>query len=147
MNFQTTAVFDFQMARSRPFPNKIEPVFTALLQHSPFECLYICHWIRVLIELFFLSRFDLQMRRKRTRNHPHPHPLKNKLHESKLVLYNHRHNHSNTSSQQLSLNPRLNRFPRGLLLNQQHNLWLWRGRHGWGTASKRRHKESCLVVR
>ena len=31
MNFQTTAVFDFQMARSPPFPNKMEPVLTALL--------------------------------------------------------------------------------------------------------------------
>lgn len=121
---------------SDPFyPNKMVP------QHSPFECLYVRHK-----STSFLYRFDRRMRRKRT-NRPHPHPLKNKLHVSKLVLYNHKHSHCSNNSQLLWLSPRLNKSPRGFLLNQQRNLWLWRGRHELDTASKRRHKESYLVVR
>lgn len=117
------------------------PCLLLFPQHSPFECLYVRHK-----STSFLYRFDRRMRRKRT-NRPHPHPLKNKLHVSKLVLYNHKHSHCSNNSQLLWLSPRLNRSPRGLLLNQQHNLWLWRGRHELDTASKRRHKESYLVVR
>ena len=87
--------------------------------HPDFEHLYSTNLFSLL------SRSDLWTRRKR--NHPHPHPLRSKLHVFKLVLYSNtrrrrRNSNSSSVSRQLMLSPRLNRYHRGLPLNQQRNL-------------------------